>query len=179
MNASVPIPENGAIIQIAFVVPDIRVAIDTWVRDLGVGPWFLIDGVTGDDPIYRGESTQASYALASTFVGDMQIELIEMNDDHPSPFREWVEHRGFGLHHLAVGSEDAEADVAKYQQKGYETVFSCGSPLGGRVAFMSAGFDKPAMIEVTPLTEGIMALRTMSHEASRNWDGKDPVRALS
>ena len=179
MNNTGSKSKDGTIIQIAFVVPDVRAAIDTWVKDMGVGPWFLVEDLKGDAPIYRGEPAQASYALASTFIGDMQIELIEMNDEHPSPFREWVDKRGFGFHHLAVGSDDAEADVRKYEDKGYETVFSCATPFGEqRIAFMSAGFDKPAMIEVTPMTDGLKEFHEMSRKASANWDGKDPIRIL-
>ncbi|WP_158085725.1 VOC family protein [Henriciella aquimarina] len=169
---------NTPIIQMAFVVPDIREAIDTWVKDLGAGPWFLVDGITGDEPDYRGQPTEAAYALATTFVGDMQIELVEMKDDHPSAFREWVDHRGYGLHHLGVGSEDVEGDIRKYQAKGYETVFRCGSPLDGRIAFLSAGFDKPSMIEIIPLSEGTKEMRGMSRKASADWDGMEPIRNL-
>jgi len=41
-------PGDG-IIQTAYVVKDIRKAIEGWVRDLHVGPWFLIDRFTGED----------------------------------------------------------------------------------------------------------------------------------
>lgn len=169
---------NKPIIQTAFVVPDIRAAIGMWAKDLGVGPWFLVESITGDDPEYRGQSTDATFTLATAFAGDMQIELIEMDDERPSVFREWVDKRGYGLHHLAIGSEDVEADVRKYQGKGYERVFSCGSPLGGRIAFMSAGVDKPAMVEIIPMTEAVVEFHKMSREACESWDGVDPIRAL-
>jgi hypothetical protein len=34
-------PDDG-IIQMAYVVPDLRAAINTWVEQLGVGPWFVL-----------------------------------------------------------------------------------------------------------------------------------------
>src|SRR5262245_32549968 len=32
----------GQIVQMAYVVEDIRAAMNLWVRDCGVGPWFLL-----------------------------------------------------------------------------------------------------------------------------------------
>ena len=46
----------GGIIQMAYVVPDIRVAMAQWTADLRVGPWFFLDHFTGDDPVYRGRA---------------------------------------------------------------------------------------------------------------------------
>ena len=167
------------IIQMAYVVPDVREAINVWVNDMGAGPWFMVEALKGEDPIYRGAPTEASYCLASTFVGDMQIELIGMNDAHPSPFREWVDARGYGFHHVAIGSDDADADVRDYEQRGYETVFRCGTPFGSsRIAFMSAGANSQAMVEITPMVDGLVAFHEMSKEASRNWNGEDPIRVL-
>src|SRR5688572_32981180 len=34
---------RGGIIQMAYTVADIRAAIDHWISDLKVGPWFLLD----------------------------------------------------------------------------------------------------------------------------------------
>jgi hypothetical protein len=37
----------GQIVQMAYVVEDIRAAMDLWIRDCGVGPWFLLETFTG------------------------------------------------------------------------------------------------------------------------------------
>ncbi|MEJ0043966.1 MAG: hypothetical protein WDM81_17900 [Rhizomicrobium sp.] len=38
-------PDKG-IMQMAYVVPDLRAAMDEWVRRLNVGPWFVLDHFT-------------------------------------------------------------------------------------------------------------------------------------
>ncbi len=170
---------DSPVIQIAFTVPDIHTAMSTWVDDLGVGPWFLVESLTGEDPLYRGKPTEAAYALASAYTGDMQIELCQMNDDHPSAFREWVDERGYGLHHIAIGSDDPQADIEHYARKGYETVFSCKPPFGGPpIVFMSPGTAGMAMIEITPMGEPVKEFHAMSRAVSADWDGTDPVRLL-
>jgi hypothetical protein len=35
------------IVQTAYVVPDMGAAIDWWIKDGKVGPWFLLDSFTG------------------------------------------------------------------------------------------------------------------------------------
>jgi hypothetical protein len=46
-------PDDG-IIQMACVVKDIHAAMRAWVGKLRVGPWFLLDRFTGEEPLYRG-----------------------------------------------------------------------------------------------------------------------------
>ena len=57
-------PERG-IIQMAYVVPDIRAAMAQWTLDLHVGPWFLLDHFTGDDPSAIAELTYEDLAAQS------------------------------------------------------------------------------------------------------------------
>ena len=91
-------PDDG-VIQMAYVVADIRASINHWVTQLNVGPWFLLDHFTGTDPKYRGRDSTADVSLAMSFAGHMNIELIQPNNDAPSVYREWIERRGYGFHH--------------------------------------------------------------------------------
>ena len=125
-------PERG-IIQMAYVVADIRAAMDQWTLDLHVGPWFLLDHFTGDDPTYRGAPSQAAVTLAMAFAGHMQIELLQPLDDHPSVYRETISTQGHGFHHYGVGSRDFDGDIGRYEERGYEVAFRAGVPTGGSV----------------------------------------------
>jgi hypothetical protein len=66
----------GQIVQMAYVVEDIHAAMDLWVRDCGVGPWFLLESFTGPEQRYRGQPATADIKLAMSFAGHMNIELI-------------------------------------------------------------------------------------------------------
>lgn len=67
----------GQIVQMAYVVEDIRAAMDLWIRDCGVGPWFLLESFTGPEQRYRGQPATADIKLAMSFAGHMNIELIQ------------------------------------------------------------------------------------------------------
>ena len=168
-------PDNG-IMQMAYIVPDIQAAMREWASDLRVGPWFLLDHFTGDDPVYRGEPCLAGVSLAMGFAGHMQIELIQPNDEHPSVYREVRDQRGWGFHHFGVGSRDFEGDVAKYESKGYELAFRCGVPTGGSVGYMDTKGQLPGMLEVIEISSVMETVFTGFYRASLGWDGTDPVR---
>jgi len=46
-------PDDG-VIQMAYVVADLRAAMTQWSSKLKVGPWFVLEHFTGVDPVYRG-----------------------------------------------------------------------------------------------------------------------------
>jgi len=166
---------RGGIIQTAFVVKDIREAIDSWISDCRVGPWFLLDHFSGAHPVYRGAPSEADVAIAMAFAGHMQIELIQPNDNNPSVYKETVDARGYGFHHLGRASDDIEADIAELESRGYSLAFRAGVPTGGDVAYMDRqGYS--GFLELITATEAMEEAFTRFWRASVGWDGKDPVR---
>lgn len=110
--------EVGRLIQTAYVVKDIRAAIDWWVTSAQTGPWFLLDHFLADDHVYRGQKSKADVAIAMGFAGSMCIELIQPLDDNPSVYKETVDQRGYGFHHLGVAVADVDAEIEIYRAKG-------------------------------------------------------------
>ena len=167
---------RGGIIQMAYVVPDIRAAIAYWVRDMKVGPWFLLDHFTGDAPVYRGGPSRADVAIAMAFAGHMQIELIQPNDDHPSVYREMIDRIGYGFHHVGRASDHVDADIAALGREGYRVAFRAGVPTGGEVAYLDGDADRPGFLELIAATPAMEEVFTRFWRASVGWDGSDPVR---
>ena len=169
---------RGGIIQTAFVVKDIRDSIDSWIGDCRVGPWFLLDHFTGDHPVYRGAQSRADVAIAMAFAGHMQIELIQPNDDNPSVYKEVIDARGHGFHHLGRASDDIDADIAALEGRGYSLAFRAGVPTGGDVAYMERpGYS--GFLELITATSGMEEAFTAFWRASVGWDGSDPVRPFA
>ena len=167
---------TGQIVQTAYVVQDIHVAIDWWIRDARVGPWFLLDSFKDSQGRYRGQPSAADVSIAMAFAGHMQIELIQPRDDRPSVYRETIEQRGFGFHHVGIAFEDVEAAREDYIRRGYEVAFSTPVPSGGNVYYMAGGGPAPGFVELIPATPGMDDLFTRYWRASVDWDGRDPIR---
>jgi hypothetical protein len=165
----------GQIVQTAYVVEDIEAAMRWWVRDGHAGPWFLLDSFTGPDQRYRGEPARADIRLAMAFAGHMMIELIQPKDDRPSVYRETIERRGYGFHHIGVAVDDTDAERAVYEARGYAMAFSAPVPSGGVVYYMDDGRG-PGFVELIPATPGMDEMFTRFWRASVDWNGEDPVR---
>ena len=170
-------PDDG-IIQMAYVVADLRAAIGQWIQRLHVGPWFVLEHFTGEDPVYRGQPSRAEVTIALSFAGHMNIELIQPQNDAPSVYREMIERRGYGFHHWGVATWDFDAAVAKYERAGYPLAFRLAVPSGGRVGYMDTTAVLPGYTEVIELGGAFEEVFGRFYRASLGWDGKDPIRSF-
>ena len=167
----------GQVVQTAYVVEDMGAAIDWWIRDARVGPWFLLDSFKAPGARYRGAPNTADVSLAMAFAGHMQIELIQPKDDEPSVYRDTIVQRGYGFHHIGLAVDDVEGERARYIARGYDEAFSSPVPSGGNVYYMDGSrTGAPGFVELIPATPGMDDLFTRFWRASVEWDGRDPVR---
>ncbi len=170
--------QSGEICQMAYVVQDIHEAIDWWIRKTGVGPWFLLPSFGAPDHIYRGRPNTANVAIAMSFAGSMNIELLQPLDDEPSVYKETVDKVGYGFHHfgVAIDGDEIEAEVERRIAKGEVLAHRAPVPTGGRVAYFEGGAGAPGFVELIPATAGMDAGFTAFWQQTRDWDGKDPIR---
>jgi hypothetical protein len=168
----------GRVAQMAYVVEDLDAAIAHWVRDLGAGPFFVIDSfLQPGAQVYRGAESKADMRIAMGFSGQTWFELIQPLDHHPSIYQEVIARRGYGLHHHGIAVADVAAARADYIARGWSECFRSPVPTGGDVIFLENGDGAaPCFIELLPVTAGMDAHFTSFWKAAQNWDGTDPVR---
>jgi hypothetical protein len=168
----------GAIMQVAYVVPQLREALALWTQELRVGPFFLFEDFTLDDLLYRGRPSQLNISLACGYSGSMCIELIQQHDREPSVYRDVIESRGYGLHHCAIMTNDFDGDQRRLQASiGPLAMYGVTKAAPARVAYIDARATLGSMLELIELTPGSDALFTMMKQAAAGWDGSDPVRS--
>jgi methylmalonyl-CoA/ethylmalonyl-CoA epimerase len=165
----------GKIDQIGIVVPEINAGMQTWTERLGVGPWTLFKNVriTGE---CRGEATSVTCDVALGYQGELQIELMQITNDVPSPYRGKSGNLLFGMHHVAWLVEDVGVTMAQAMADGMKLVFNAGSP-GTRVAYMEID-DQPGMMYEFIESSETRGLITAGIAATRNWDGTNPVTVI-
>ncbi len=171
-------PDKG-IMQMAYVVTDLKAAIAEWVKRLNVGPWFVLDHFTGVDPVYRGQPSKADITLAMSFAGHMNIELIQPNDNHPSVYRELLDSKGPGFHHWGIATADFAADLKRYEKMGMDVAFRLGVPTGGEVAYLDANGTLPGFVELIETSPGMERVFGGFYGAALTWDGSDPIRPFA
>jgi len=169
----------GGVMQMAYVVPDIRAAIAEWGEQLNVGPWFLLESFTGVNARYRGAASHADVAIAMSFAGGMNLELIQPKDEHASVYREIIATRGYGFHHWGLASKDVEADVARYAALGMREAFRAGVPTGGDVVYVDTQGKLPGFIELIPVNPLMEQVFAGFQRATADWNGAEPIRPFA
>jgi methylmalonyl-CoA/ethylmalonyl-CoA epimerase len=124
------LPSNGIpeITQIALVVKDLRATMEAYHHTLGWGPWYVYEHKPPayEDLRFHGEPVEYSVLGAETQVGPIAFELFQPLDG-PSPWREWLDTQGEGLHHVACmvhSKEEAAAVKKRFDDLGIETLTS-------------------------------------------------------
>jgi len=114
--------------QVAYIVGDIDAAIQQWHDEHGVGPFLVARNAAPlSNAYYRGNKAQtARVNIAFAYVGDMQLELIELIGDTPSLYKEALDREITGVHHYAVCVDDFPAAYNWALDNGYEAVVDAG-----------------------------------------------------
>lgn len=160
--------------QLAFLVPDLCLAMPEFTRRLGAGPWLRLDNFSGRDQRWNGEPYSGTLNLAFGQAGVMQVELMELPATGPSPFHDHFREYGFGLQHLGYLTANFDADRARHEQDGAKAVFTDRTPSGGRIAHMKKAGAVAPVCELIEIDEGLVAFFGAIREAASDWDGISP-----
>ena len=171
----------GEIRQLGYVVPDVEAAINYWIKERGVGPFYYNPKVLAKDYMYRGESYDPRVSVGMANLGAMQIELIQPRDDLPSMYRDFLDAGLTGLQHFAYWTEDFDAQSARAIQSGFSPVQSgVIGPRGRFVYFdknpMDPGNHPGTVIELSEIIGPKGRFFKLIHDSAIGWDGTDPIR---
>ena len=112
--------------QVGIVVRDMHKTIELYHKTLGWGPWsiYVCKPPRHTDTILRGRRVNYTMQLAETRLGSMLFEIIEPLEG-PSIYKEFLEEKGEGLHHIACFKTRGLNDtVARFEQMGVEILMS-------------------------------------------------------
>jgi methylmalonyl-CoA/ethylmalonyl-CoA epimerase len=125
-----------AIVQIGIVVKDVEKSSGDFAAFFGipVPGWSWTDPQEKAGTRYRGKPSPARAKLAFMRFGALEVELIEP-DDSPSTWREFLDEKGEGVHHVAFMVEGMKERVAELEGKGFPLVQK-GEYTGGRYAYI-------------------------------------------
>ena len=143
-----PVVEMASICQIALVVRDVQKTAAAYAELFGVEMPPVRETATFDQTncVYRSAPTQGRAKLAFFRLGPITIELIEPIDA-PSTWREFLETKGEGLHHVAFMTKGMDAALHRLEAKGMTTV-QTGNYKGGRYAYVDASDQLKVILEL-------------------------------
>lgn len=171
---------DSKIVQLGFVVTNLREAAMEWTRRFGIGPWFYWEHLGGRDYRFRGEPSEPDISTAMADWNGIQIQLVQQHDESPSIHTEWLSTHGGapGLNHIAVAVDDFEGELARRAERGETPLSEAGTPVNN-VFYHWGDWNLPG-IEFSERQPPAIVERLYSTvaEAAKDWDGTDPWRPM-
>ena len=108
--------------DMAVVVRDIDNTVKR-LEALGIGPFTTPQAPSGAEGLFfHGKPLISNSKALITRLGDMQLEVIQP-DDKPNPWKEFLNARGEGIHHIGFQVNDVEKEVNRLTSLGAEVPF--------------------------------------------------------
>ncbi len=166
----------GPIRQLGYVVDDIELGMKHWSEVMGVGPWFYNPRVPIEDYEYDGKPYEPHNSVALANSGDLQVELIQIRNDVPSMYRDFMSKGLRGLQHVAFWTNKFDDDLAMMKARGFTV--KMGGCVGddGRFVYFAEEDHPGSCIELSEVLGPKGRMFDAVRAASVDWDGKNPVR---
>jgi len=169
---------SDPIVQVAYFVPDARVAAREMARRFGAGPFFFVSRIELAWGEHRGRTQTFVHSSAYGQWGELMMELVQQDDEGPSPFRDMYAAGEQGLHHVATMVDSLPATYEHYAALGFELAARAATPTGTEFAFVDTVAALGHMIEVYERSPELLGFYEFVRAAAVGWDGSDPVRSL-
>ncbi len=161
---------NNDIMQIAFVVTDIRKAILHW-NTIGVGPFLLLPHLALEQVIYQGRKTNPDISLAIAYQGHMQIELIQQHNSADSIYIDFLkDNPNGGMQHSAIITNQYNKLLIELKEADIDIVQSIKTVDGSNACYISTGSHPGSMIEIIENTEPMSLLFDDLKNCANNWN---------
>ena len=137
--------------QIGIVVPDMDKAIKFYQDVLGIGP---INVLPREPEIceLHGKETHFQIKTGFAFLGGMQLELIQVMEG-TSAHSEFLEKNpNGGIHHVAVYTQDIEADLERYSEAGVKLIAK-GEYMRTKWAYLDSTEQSGLLLELIQLPQ--------------------------
>lgn len=166
----------GRIVQNAYVVRDLEQSCARLHALLGIGPFVGGVEVVLDDHRYRGKPAEP-IRLRGVFVqsGDLNIELVEILSTGPSAFHDMFGKGDQGLHHVAMFSDDYEAEKGRWAAAGHAVVSEFTTGFGAQICYIDARDTLGHFVELYPEHSIIRAMYAQAVDEARDWDGRQLI----
>lgn len=163
---------SGTVYQIAFLVPDLDAAAQPWLRR-GAGPFYRFDGFEFTDVMQPAGVASPRLSILLGYSGDTMLELITVEDDPTGLFVGATP----GPHHVAMLVDDIDEYLQRTGQAdalAMHALFPTGTPIG----MLDTRSETGLLTELVTRDEAVEGMLAVMQEATKNFDGTEPIRSF-
>ena len=133
-------------VQIGVVVPDLEQATQLLTSLFGIGPFRFVEWPNRPDSKYffHGKEEHIKIRQAFTQLGPLELELIQPLEGERNAYRQFLDERGGGIHHVLFEVNDMDQVVQNLSPRNVE-VLQAGTGIrpGTRWALLDTQAGKP------------------------------------
>jgi len=135
------------VLQVCTVVRDIQKAVESY-WEFGIGPWsiYTFEPPELTNTSLHGKPARYSMKLAIAMIGNVMWELIEPLEG-PSTYKDFLERKGEGLHHVLLAVDNFEDSIAKCERRGIRILMQ-GDWKGMTYAYLDTEKELGAILEI-------------------------------
>ena len=167
---------SDRIIQNAYYVADLDLAITRFHNLWDLGPFFVRRHIGLENVLYRGEPATLDISAAYTQAGDIMIELVTQHNDAPSIFRDRFAAHESGFHHVALDFGDHDSQVESFNNRGFDSITSFKTSEGRGATYLDTFELLGHATEIYIVNDSLKQLYTEVRLASQTWDGRELIR---
>jgi len=157
---------RGSVQRLVQVVPSLDAAMQAWASTTGAGPFFTFPKLAFKDYEHRGIAAPPSLSVATAYAGDVLLELVELHDDAPSPWREV----GTGTLAPSLVVESLDDALAAQDAAGHACVTRGTYSFGARFAFVDARSSIGTLLHIVEKQFVLTQLTGVMRNIAADWD---------
>jgi catechol 2,3-dioxygenase-like lactoylglutathione lyase family enzyme len=150
------------ITQVAIVVKDLRKTMEAYTKVMGWKPWYVYEHKPPilHHTLLHGKPVTCSTLGAEVHCNPIDFEILQPLEG-PSIYREFLEEKGEGLHHVSVVSPTGDVDAAleNFKKDGFEILME--GRLGENLRFYYLDTDPVLKIITETLTGHAISMKPM------------------
>ena len=166
------------IVQIAYFVNDAVSAAEKMAAECGAGPFYLAERIPLAWGEHRGQEQTFVHTSAYGQWGDVMLEMVQQDEEGPSPFRDMYKPGKEGIHHMAMMVDSLSETYSTCEKHGYTIAAKAATLTGTEFAFIDTIETRGHMLEIYERSEQLTSFYRSIRDKSIDWSGTEPVRLM-
>ena len=111
-------------VQVGIVVRDLERSTGLLTKIFGIGPFHFIEWPNRPESKYffRGRRERIKIRQAFVQLGALELELIQPLEGENNAYRQFLDERGEGIHHILFETQDMDGTVSLVKEQGVEVL---------------------------------------------------------